>query len=549
MALPTTGLKLSDVIAHMSDRGVGTFTKLSECIAAFDESYANDTYYTAPPDRLGDFSGYNVVAFDHMRCIEVPDAASPGSYEVDGIAGWSSSDNAKYPITTTTDSSDGSKAILFTLNSAYANQSGYKDFFTFYNGRKYKVFFDAKKSGTSEDSSIEIFGQKAILTTSFQTYSFTKYFPITDQTQMIVKVIDNAAVAGNGDVTLDNLYFMTPRDIMVPGNAASAVDEADSTAGWSLYDPSNGTFNSIGSGVYSDYALSMQYTNSTDNQTFYVLSDGVVFRPTERYTIRFKYRYSENIGKVGKLVKFQLTKTDGTTPVDLGTFTNPDGNWKSFEVTNYYFTSETAKSFKFVMDSHTNLDLFEFDEFEFLIDCVKAPSAPTGLSSSNITSSTFTLSWNAPADNGGRVITDYKIYRNGSYYGNVGSTSTTKNITGQSAGSTATWTVKAVNAIGDGDSSAGLSVTMVSGVTVKAVNMSSSGSGSPLTACNYTAGGIKYYDGSGSVPVVGNYIYTDSPGTTKFNGNNLYYNCINDSITIKIDTTGKVVDSLGCGVI
>jgi len=58
MALPTSGLKLSDVIAHFQSEGVGTFTKLSQCIDAFDPSGANNTYYASPCDRLGDFRGY-----------------------------------------------------------------------------------------------------------------------------------------------------------------------------------------------------------------------------------------------------------------------------------------------------------------------------------------------------------------------------------------------------------------------------------------------------------------------------------------------------------
>lgn len=57
-ALPTTGLKLSDIIDHFDTGGLGTFTKLSECITAFDSDGANGTYYTSPCDRISDFKGY-----------------------------------------------------------------------------------------------------------------------------------------------------------------------------------------------------------------------------------------------------------------------------------------------------------------------------------------------------------------------------------------------------------------------------------------------------------------------------------------------------------
>jgi len=58
MALPVIGLKLSDVISHLSTAGAGTFTKLSECISAFNATGANGSYYTAPCNSLKDFRGY-----------------------------------------------------------------------------------------------------------------------------------------------------------------------------------------------------------------------------------------------------------------------------------------------------------------------------------------------------------------------------------------------------------------------------------------------------------------------------------------------------------
>ena len=51
----------------------------------------------------------------------------------------------------------------------------------------------------------------------------------------------------------------------------------------------------------------------------------------------------------------------------------------------------------------------------------QAPTAPTGLSSSSITQTSFTLSWNASSDNVG--VTGYDVYSNGRLLGLVTGTS------------------------------------------------------------------------------------------------------------------------------
>jgi chitodextrinase len=55
-----------------------------------------------------------------------------------------------------------------------------------------------------------------------------------------------------------------------------------------------------------------------------------------------------------------------------------------------------------------------------------APSVPTGLASSNITTTGFRVSWNASTDNVG--VTGYNVYRNGTYIGTT--TGTFFNFTG-----------------------------------------------------------------------------------------------------------------------
>lgn len=85
-----------------------------------------------------------------------------------------------------------------------------------------------------------------------------------------------------------------------------------------------------------------------------------------------------------------------------------------------------------------------------------APSVPSGLSSANITETSFTLSWNASSDNVG--VTGYDIYRNGSLLNTV--TNNSMNITGLSAGTTYAMTIRAKDAAGNvSASSSALNVT------------------------------------------------------------------------------------------
>ncbi len=85
-----------------------------------------------------------------------------------------------------------------------------------------------------------------------------------------------------------------------------------------------------------------------------------------------------------------------------------------------------------------------------------APSVPTNLAPSNITSTGLTLSWTASTDNVG--VTGYDVYMNGTL--KTSSTSTSSSITGLTASTTYSFTVKAKDAAGNvSASSTSLNVT------------------------------------------------------------------------------------------
>ncbi len=75
----------------------------------------------------------------------------------------------------------------------------------------------------------------------------------------------------------------------------------------------------------------------------------------------------------------------------------------------------------------------------------QAPTTPTNLSTSNVTATGLTLSWSASTDNVG--VTGYEVYQGGAKIGETAST--TFNVTGLTASTTYSFTVRAKDAAGN----------------------------------------------------------------------------------------------------
>ncbi len=85
----------------------------------------------------------------------------------------------------------------------------------------------------------------------------------------------------------------------------------------------------------------------------------------------------------------------------------------------------------------------------------EAPTTPTNLVSSSVTTSSFTVSWNASTDNVG--VTGYNVYLNGSLDGSTASTS--YDFSGLNAGTTYAVAVEAVDAASNVSGQASINVT------------------------------------------------------------------------------------------
>jgi hypothetical protein len=103
------------------------------------------------------------------------------------------------------------------------------------------------------------------------------------------------------------------------------------------------------------------------------------------------------------------------------------------------------------------------------LHALSAPAAPTG-ATATATSSSVTVSWTAPADDGGTPITGYRIFRQGvaDPVATVGADATSATVTGVWPGDTASFGVTAVNAAGEStESTLTAPVTVPDGATSK----------------------------------------------------------------------------------
>ena len=160
-----------------------------------------------------------------------------------------------------------------------------------------------------------------------------------------------------------------------------------------------------------------------------------------------------------------------------------------------------------------------------------APDAPTGLTATASGTDTINLSWTAPVDNGGRVITGYKIevsIDSGTTWtdlvADTASTTTTYEHTGLAASTRRDYRVSAINSIGTGTTpsdvvDATTGAPMMTGGTTFISNTGQTSSGSPArfepqrsprapapTRC--PASPISVTNTANSTPVV--QIYTDT---------------------------------------
>jgi len=196
---------------------------------------------------------------------------------------------------------------------------------------------------------------------------------------------------------------------------------------------SAGQFYSDFTAVSTDLEKSTQYT-ITITPTW----PGTVY--DEGYAVWVDYNQNGDFTDAGELVFSKAASK--TTPVS-GSFTIPstatDGATRMRVSLKYNGIPTACESFTYgeVEDYTINIGSVTGD--------TEAPTAPTSLAASVITETTATLTWSASTDNVG--VTGYDVFQGATNIGTV--TGTTTNITGLTASTNYSFTVKAKDAAGN----------------------------------------------------------------------------------------------------
>ena len=167
------------------------------------------------------------------------------------------------------------------------------------------------------------------------------------------------------------------------------------------------------------------------------------------------------------------------------------------------------------------------------------PTAPTGLVAANVGVTSFTLSWTASTDNVG--VTGYNVYRAGTLVGST-TTATTFNVTGLTANTKYSMTVKATDAAGNlSAASAALAVTTLPVDTAKPT----APTGLVATNVGTTSFTLSWTASTDNVGVTGYNVYRDgtaigSPATTTFGVTGLAPATTYNMTVVAVDGAGNV---------
>jgi trimeric autotransporter adhesin len=186
------------------------------------------------------------------------------------------------------------------------------------------------------------------------------------------------------------------------------------------------------------------FTNLATNLTKGV-ANTITITPTwtgtkyaEGYSVWIDYNQDGDFLDAGEQV---YTRSATTTSPVSGSFTVPS------TALNGPTRMRVSMKYNGIPTSCETFNYGEVEDYTVVIVApdTQAPSVPTGLSASSIASTSFTLSWSPSTDNVG--VTGYDVYRSGTLLGTVTGTST--NVTGLTASTTYSMTVRARDAAGN----------------------------------------------------------------------------------------------------
>lgn len=220
--------------------------------------------------------------------------------------------------------------------------------------------------------------------------------------------------------------------------ASQGNNTADERIGKVVFGSINNT--STGTAGYEDFtSISTSVAQGSSNTiTITPTWTGTVY--SEGYAVFIDYNKDGDFADSGETV---WTKTASTTTPVSGSFTIP--------ATASTGTTRMRVSMKYngVPTSCETFTYGQVEDYTVIITGTtadtQAPTAPTSLTASNIADTSATLSWNASTDNVG--VTGYDVYQGTTNIGTV--TTTSANITGLTANTSYSFSVRAKDAAGN----------------------------------------------------------------------------------------------------
>ena len=205
-----------------------------------------------------------------------------------------------------------------------------------------------------------------------------------------------------------------------------------------------------------------------------------------------RIRYYPRASDPGRMVggKFQGSNTSSSTGyVDLYTIPGqPTVAWQEVNLTG----TTAYRYIRYLSPAGGYGNVAELEFYAGGVTDAQAPTVPTALASSNVTSSSFTLTWTASSDNVG--VTGYDVYRGTTLAGS--STTTSFNVTGLSASTAYAMTVRAKDAAGNASAASTALTVTTSAAPVAGTNLALNKPTVTSTTEGTTFTGAQAVDGS-----------------------------------------------------
>jgi hypothetical protein len=446
---PITGLTVTQLSHNANGVTVSVkFGAISGCVRSAPSVRTSSPYFSGTIVPTAGV-GYNVlVTNNNLNC---------GSATYNMSAALPSEWNLKSMSTTTMTLAQGASAqVTYIVNATSALPLGVAQF----------DFMAADKSDLAYKGS----------SSGYYTY----YSTATDTTPPTVTLSEPGSGTVSGtvsiSVTATDETKLSKVEIYRNGTFMAQLSSFPLTTAWNTLSFPNGTYtlyakayDAAGNTATSDTAT-VNVNNTADSIPPTVSLTAPANGTTVKGTVTVTASASDNAGALSRVEFYKdgvLFGSDTSSPYGFSWVTTSDTNaTHSLYAKAYDPSGNSATSGTITITVSNSSD-------------ITAPSVPTGLSATPVSSSQISLSWTASTDTGGSGLAGYKVYQ-GSAISNLPGTGTNVTMGGLLANTNYTFTVAAFDAAGNTSAqsspvSATTQTVVVSDTTAPSVSISPNG--------------------------------------------------------------------------